>query len=317
MGRKVGARLREAARTLLTLVLTFSLAMGQTPTAAAAATRIDEAREAVALHQAEAGTDDQSQTGFAITEDSVTIDGELLFKEDFEVALAAMRRSGTQQQAARQDACLLSLPENGAIRKFDANSASAIASLGLGVQGVFARIAYGLALTSHVGEVWVCVVGGVFVYIYCDTLGMVVNGYSVSHCWLTDMLMGSMESHVADGSADEGLSERTKNEQEVEQELRKQSRPGRKTKKVKQREVEGNYKDAKDWFNKLNPEGVTDKKSSEGYGKVTMGTLSDGRRVLVRENSSSGREPGKNGPPTLEFQRPDGKPTIKYRFING
>lgn len=311
MTRMIGTKLSGAVRTCLVLILSLSLAMGQTPIAAAAATAKEEVIQNAALQQA----DQQSQPSFEITEDSVTIDGHLLFKENFEIALVRMRRSGTQQNSsAQRDLSLLSMPETGAIYKFDASSESAIASLGVGVYGVFARLAFKFALMSHVGEMWVCSVEGVLLRIYCDNLGLIINGYSIDHCWLTDMIMHSMENHVADGTADDALSERVRKEQEVEQELRDRSRPGRKTKgHSQQREVDGNYEDAKDWFDKLNPDNVREVESP--YGKMRIGELSDGRTIIVRPRSKGDGNGKKNGPPTIEIQRPDSKTKIKYRFI--
>lgn len=85
------------------------------------------------------------------------------------------------------------------------------------------------------------------------------------------------------------------------------AKPGRKTKgKTTQYEKEGGFEEANEDFGKLNPKDVKDIDADSG--KVKTGKLDDGRSVTVRQGSKDGR-------PTLEIRKPNGR-GIEIRYGN-
>ncbi|MTD40389.1 hypothetical protein GIX45_17540 [Erwinia sp. CPCC 100877] len=76
-----------------------------------------------------------------------------------------------------------------------------------------------------------------------------------------------------------------------------------KRKKPKNFEKDGEYPDALNDFDSLGLDDVSDLSNGEGM----KGTLSDGRKVIVRPTSKSGGA-------TIEIQTPDGKAEIKIRY---
>lgn len=76
-----------------------------------------------------------------------------------------------------------------------------------------------------------------------------------------------------------------------------------KRKKPRNFEKEGDYPEALDDFNSLGLDDVSDLSNGEGM----KGTLSDGRKVIIRPNSKSGGA-------TIEIQTPDGKSEVKIRY---
>ena len=92
------------------------------------------------------------------------------------------------------------------------------------------------------------------------------------------------------------------NNSKTVEELIDTSTQGRTTKgRTTQYERGGNYENAVDDFNSLNPQNIRELPNGKGY----VGELSDGKVINVRNKSSEGS-------PTIEIQ--NGKSKIKFRY---
>ena len=67
-------------------------------------------------------------------------------------------------------------------------------SLGQGVRSVYARIIFALTIGEHAGEIWTLETAGYRLFIFCASQRMVINGFSVSYSWLTEVLLEQMLS---------------------------------------------------------------------------------------------------------------------------
>lgn len=77
------------------------------------------------------------------------------------------------------------------------------------------------------------------------------------------------------------------------------------------RELSGGFERANEIFDSLNLKNVKPLNNSNFEGRV--GTLDDGRKVIVR-SGSKGEEVDDVGPPTLEIQNAKGRKKDEFRF---
>lgn len=81
--------------------------------------------------------------------------------------------------------------------------------------------------------------------------------------------------------------------------------------RIKQYELKGRFKEASEHFDALQPKNVRDI-SNKGI-KQKMGFLKDGKRLILREANSGGKE--YDGISTLEIQNIQGRLEIKIRYM--
>ena len=172
-------------------------------------------------------------------------------------------------------------------------------SLGVGLAGVFGAISYKLGLVIHSYEFWRCSIDGYRLNILFTPEGMLVNNFSISYSWFTQLLMENTDK-----------KEEPKTEAKEEDplgEVLEGAKKSRKTKgKTKQWEKEGGYEEALEDFEKLKPKNVKNIEIKHGPGKC--GKLSNGDNAVVRPGSS------RESHPTLEIQHPNNKFTkIRYK----
>lgn len=109
------------------------------------------------------------------------------------------------------------------------------------------------------------------------------------------------EGTEAEDEACQGCKEKEEKEDKKKEDLDKRSTHDPKDKKFN-RDLNGSMDDANKDFDEFEPDNV---RNLPDGGRV--GELSGGRTINVRPNSSSGR-------PTLEIQKPNGRPERKYRY---
>ena len=194
-------------------------------------------------------------------------------------------------------------------------------SLGQGVRSVYARILFALTIGEHAGEIWTLETAGYRLFIFCASQGMVINGFSVSYSWLTEVLLEQMLSPSSNHpiGAEKTLTPEEANDVINDDILDGATYDGIHD-NVEQWTKVGDYNDVLDDFSKLIPNEdmeVPDQDQEKWDPKRPefMGKLSDDRTVIAREHSSdlSGDHP------TLEIQKkvPDvhGKPKTTYQKI--
>ena len=191
--------------TIVALICSFSLAFTQTNIAAVAQEPMPT--HALADRQTVQAVNTES---FSMTSDSVTFGDTTITKKQIIESLGGLRRIGrwtgnsTSASQARSGPLgwegasgqikLASLGENSSHIEFDSGSASALMSLGQGVRSVYARILFALTIGEHAGEIWTLETAGYRLFIFCASQGMVINGFSVSYSWLTEVLLEQMLS---------------------------------------------------------------------------------------------------------------------------
>ena len=240
---------------------------------------------------------------FDITEDTVTINGVVITKEEVIEArktLKLMKKNVTPKNRTA------SVPfsdggEYGGLLTFNANSASALKSLGVGLAGAFGAISYKLGLVIHSYEFWRCSIDGYRLNILFTPEGMLVNNFSISYSWFTQLLMENTdkkEEPKTEAKEEDPLGEVLEGA-----EFEKKTNTG-----LKEWEKEGDYETALGDFEKLKPKNVKNIETQYGPGKC--GELSNGHTVVVRPGSTYNRHA-----PTLEEQNKVKKPKNKIRYV--
>lgn len=234
---------------------------------------------------------------FDITEDTITINGVSITKEEVINARKTLKlvKKNVIPKINAKIKLLSDSGEYGGILTFDVNSASALKSIGVGVVGAFGIVGYRLGLVEHAYEFWRCSIDGYKLNIFFTPEGMLVNNYSISYSWFTKALMENVDK-----------KEEPKTEAEEEDYLGEVLEGAKKLKdkkgKSKQWEKDEGYEKALEDFNSLELEGVRDVSDSEGEKKT--GVLPDGRKITVRKFAKQGKS-------TLEIITEVGKKITK------
>lgn len=238
---------------------------------------------------------------FDITEDTVTINGVVITKDEVIQARKTLKlvKKNVTPKTAAEFVPFSDSGEYGGLLTFDANSASALKSIGVGVAGVFGVISYKLGLVAHSYEFWQCSIDGYKLNILFTPEGMLVNNFSIAYSWFTKLLMENTDK-----------KEEPKTEAEEEDPLvdvlEDAESYGKSSPKTKQMQKKGDYETALEDFDKLKLKNV--KKIDTQYGDGKCGELPNGDTAVVRRGSS------KNKYPTLEIQHTNGNYT-KIRYI--
>ena len=213
MAGRMSARLREAARVFLVLALSFSLTMGETPTAAAAATRAEATQRAATQQQAttqqQAGqTEDQTDNAndlgegaVELSNSTVTIDGVTLTRDELVQALPRIRKMSDRP---RMTAMAASDYAN-ILVKTAIEAGPGLVAVGVGVYMVFLKLNYTFCLSTITTSVEYPAyvlpkdsLRGIEreISVIFTTLGVVIDGIPMGLNWLTYELAQYVANNV-------------------------------------------------------------------------------------------------------------------------
>ena len=198
MAGRMSARLREAARVFLVLALSFSLSMGETPTAAAAATRAEATQRTITQQQTATqqqtgqadGTTDLGDEAVELSSSTVTIDGVTLTRDELIQALPRIRKMSDRP---RMTAVAASDYAN-ILVKTAIEAGPGLVAVGVGVYMVFLKINYTFCLSTITTSVehpaYVLPKGSLRgiereISVIFTTLGVVIDGIPMGLNWLT------------------------------------------------------------------------------------------------------------------------------------